>query len=124
MKKSSNGSIDILRYFCILAAIAIGMIAIIGSSSGGGGDGSDGTDGSGGEGSSGAVWNIVGDQVSPATAESEDPTMMVVDGSPVVGYREASFKANMNLWDGNVWGTSITDPTNGNMNYTGYHAPS
>ena len=38
-----------------------------------------------------AVWNSVGDQVSPATAESEDPTMMVVSGSPAVGYRQASF---------------------------------
>ena len=40
MKKSSNGSIGILRYFCILATVAIGMIAIVGSSSGGGGNGS------------------------------------------------------------------------------------
>ena len=75
-------------------------------------------------GSSVAVWNLVGDQVSPATAESEDPTMMVANGSPAVGYREASFKANMNIWNGTSWGLSVTDPTNGNMSYTGYHAPS
>ena len=43
MKKSSNGSIGILRYFCILATVAIGMIAIVGSSSGGGGGGGNGS---------------------------------------------------------------------------------
>jgi hypothetical protein len=123
MKKSSYGSIGILRYLCILVTIAIGMIAIIASSSGGGGDGGNGDDGDDG-GSIVAVWNVVGSQVSPATAESEDPTMLVINGSPAVGYREASFESNLNIWDGDTWGTSVTDPTNGNMNYTGYHAPS
>ena len=74
-------------------------------------------------GSAAAVWTIVGGQVSPETAESEDPTMMVVNGSPAVGYREASFQANMNAWNGTSWGVSVTDPTNGNLNYTSYHAP-
>ena len=219
MKKSGNGSVDILRYFCILATVVIGMIAIIGSSSSGGGGGgtvvtaptvvstspADTTSGiaidsvlsvtfsedmdpatitvtslsidhgvtgsvaynsstftatftpsaslapnttytatvssscsdvagnglaadyvwtfkTGGPGV--AVWTIVGGQVSPATAESEDPTMVIVSGSPAVGYREISFEANLNIWDGSSWGMSVPDPTNGNMNYTGYHAPS
>lgn len=123
MNKSCNRSIGILCYFCVLATITIGMITIIGSSNGGGGNEDDGNDGSDG-GSTVAVWNVVGEQVSPATAESEDPTMVFFNGSPAVGYREASFEANLNIWDGNAWGISVTDPTNGNMNYTGYHAPS
>jgi len=72
----------------------------------------------------GGAWSSGGGQVGPVSAESEDPTMLVVNGSPAVGYREASFQANLNVWDGSSWGTSVTDPTGKNMNYTGYHAPS
>ncbi|MEJ2098131.1 MAG: Ig-like domain-containing protein, partial [Deltaproteobacteria bacterium] len=72
-----------------------------------------------------AVWSSVGGPVSPAgnEDESEDPTMMIVNGQPAVGYRQASFQANLNTWDGASWGTSVTDPTGDNMNYTSYRAP-
>ncbi|MEN8246939.1 MAG: hypothetical protein ABFS43_18775, partial [Thermodesulfobacteriota bacterium] len=69
-------------------------------------------------------WTGVGGQVSPADAESEDPTMIINNDSPAVGYRHASFEANLNTWDGSAWGTSVSDPTNGNMNSSIYHTPS
>ena len=49
-------------------------------------------------------WVQVGSQVSPASAESEDPTMLIVDSTPVVGYRHGSFEINLNVWDGTSWG--------------------
>jgi len=45
-------------------------------------------------------WTQLGGQVSPAGAEAEDPTMLVVGTSPAVGYRYASFQTNLNLWGG------------------------
>lgn len=50
-------------------------------------------------------WTQVGGQVSPAGAESEDPTMMIVSDSPAVGYRHASFEVNLHRWDGATWRT-------------------
>lgn len=68
-------------------------------------------------------WTQVGGQVSPAGAESEDPTMMIVSDSPAVGYRHASFEVNLNRWNGSAWGTPVADPSGGNSNSSIYHAP-
>lgn len=68
-------------------------------------------------------WTQVGDQVSPAGAESEDPTVMIVGNSPAVGYRHASFGVNLNHWSGSSWGTPTADPSGGNSNSSIYHAP-
>lgn len=43
-------------------------------------------------------WTQVGSQESPAGAESEDPTIMIVSNAPAVGYRHASFAVNLNQW--------------------------
>ncbi len=71
-----------------------------------------------------AGWTRLGGQVSTAGSESEDPTMLIVNNTPAVGYRHASFQAHMHVWNGTDWGTTETDPSSANMNYTGYHAPS
>ena len=45
-------------------------------------------------------WEQVGGQVSPAGAESEDPTMLVIGTTPAVGYRQESFRTHLNIWTG------------------------
>ena len=69
-------------------------------------------------------WVQVGSQVSPAGAESEDPTVLIVNDTPAVGYRHASFEINLHAWDGSTWGASATDPSGGHSNSSIYHTPS
>ena len=68
-------------------------------------------------------WTQVGGQVSPGGDESEDPTMMIVNSSPAVGYRHFSHRVYLNSWDGSSWGSSVTDPSGGNMVSSIYHTP-
>ena len=70
-----------------------------------------------------AVWEQVGDQVSPATAESEDPTMLITGTTPSVGYRHESFDINLNTWDGSTWGSTKTHDQRGNINGSIYGTP-
>ena len=48
-------------------------------------------------------WEQLGGQVSPAGAESEDPTMLVLGTTPAVGYRHESFRTHLNIWNGSDW---------------------
>jgi hypothetical protein len=59
----------------------------------------------------------VGGQVSPAGQHSEQPTMLIVGGTPAVGYRSDSYRTYLNLWNGATWGTPEPDPS-GNMTYS------
>lgn len=68
-------------------------------------------------------WTQVGGQVSPAGAESQDPTMMIASDTPAVGYRHASFEINLHTWNGLTWGTSAADPSGGGSNSSIYHMP-
>lgn len=70
-----------------------------------------------------AVWEQVGSQVSPGTAESEDPAMLVTGTTPSVGYRQASFEINLNTWDGSSWGTTKSHPQSGNISGSIYSTP-
>jgi len=69
------------------------------------------------------AWQPVGGQVSSATAESEDPTMMTVNGTPAVGYRHQSFRTHLNVWNGASWGSNEPDPTNNQTNSSIYGTP-
>jgi hypothetical protein len=71
------------------------------------------------------TWEQLGLQVSPAGAESEDPTMLIVDDTPAVGYRHASFEVNLHLWDENglTWGATETDPSGGECNSSIHSTP-
>ncbi len=68
-------------------------------------------------------WELIGDQVSPDGAESEDPTMMVIGQSPAVGYRHQSFRSYLHVWDGNSWSSTQPDPTSNQTNSSPYSAP-
>ncbi len=68
-------------------------------------------------------WTSLGNQVSPAGAESEDPTMLIVDDSPVVGYRHASYEVHLYQWSGSAWASAAADPSGGDANSSIYHAP-
>ncbi len=68
-------------------------------------------------------WVQVGGRVSPAGAESEDPSMLLVGSTPAVGYRHASFISYLNIWDGSSWGTPEPDPTSGNTDASIYSTP-
>lgn len=69
------------------------------------------------------VWEQVGGQVSPATAESEDPTMLITGTTPSVGYRQGSFEINLNTWNGSNWGATKVHPESGNINGSIYSTP-
>ena len=70
-------------------------------------------------------WESLGLQVSPAGAESEDPTMLIVDDTPAVGYRHASFEVNLHVWDegGATWGDTEADPSGGECNSSAHSTP-
>ena len=68
-------------------------------------------------------WSQLGGQVSPAGAEAEDPTMLVLGSTPAVGYRYASYQTNLNLWNGSSWGSNETDPSGGMTNSSIYGTP-
>lgn len=71
------------------------------------------------------AWEQIGAQVSPAGAESEDPTMLIIDDTPAVGYRHASFQVNLHVWDegGATWGDTEIDPSGGNCNSSAHSTP-
>jgi hypothetical protein len=69
------------------------------------------------------AWQQVGGQVSSSAAESEDPTMMILNGTPAVGYRHQSFSTDLNVWNGATWGTSEPDPTSNQTNGSIYGTP-
>ncbi len=108
------------KYFSLLTTIA----CLIAMTLFGCGDGDDGDDDGGGGGSGAAAWTQVGGQIGPDGAEAEDPTILFSGSTPVVGYRYASFEIALNQWDGDTWGSSVSDPSSGDMYYTSYHAPS
>jgi hypothetical protein len=92
--------------------------------------GCNGEEGDGGGGGGGGLptvgsWGSVGGQVSAGTAESEDPTMLIVGGVPTVGYRDASFKTIVSEWNeaGSAWDGSTYDPTSGQTNSSIYGTP-
>lgn len=91
-------------------------VSLVFTSCGGGGGGGNGGNGSG-------AWVQVGSQVSPAGAYSEDPAMLVIGSTPVVGYRHASFRTYLNVWNGTDWGTTKPDPTNNSTNSSSYSTP-
>lgn len=68
-------------------------------------------------------WQQVGGQVSSDGAESEDPTMMIVNGTPAVGYRHQSFRTHLNVWNGASWGANEPDPTNNQTKSSIYGTP-
>ena len=68
-------------------------------------------------------WEQVGGAASPTDEYAEDPKMMIVAGSPVVGYRYQSFQTSMNVWDGSSWGTPVPDPTEALTDPSMYRAP-
>jgi hypothetical protein len=68
-------------------------------------------------------WELVGGMVSPPGSESQDPSMMLLGTTPVVGYRHASFITYLNVWDGSSWGTPVADPTGGMTAATIYRTP-
>lgn len=70
-----------------------------------------------------AVWVQVGGRVSPNTAESEDPTMLITGTTPSVGYRQGSYEINLNTWDGASWGSTKVHPESGNINGSIYSTP-
>ena len=71
------------------------------------------------------VWEQVGGQVSPATAESEDPTMLVTGTIPSVGYRQGSFGINLNSWNdvSSSWGSTKVHSESGNISGSIYGTP-
>ena len=68
-------------------------------------------------------WELVGGMVSPLGSESEDPSMMLLGTTPVVGYRHASFITYLNVWDGSSWGSPKPDPTGGETEGSIYRTP-
>ena len=68
-------------------------------------------------------WQQLGHCVNPEGINSEDPTMLIVNNIPSVGYRHTTSKTYLNLWDGNSWGTSEPDPTNNMTNFSIYNTP-
>jgi hypothetical protein len=105
------------------------FIAAVGCDNGNGNGSDAGTDAGSDAGSDGGdenityVWEQLGGQVSPAGAESEDPTMLVIGSSPAVGYRHQSFRVHLNIYDGSTWGTSQPDPSSNNSNSSIYSTP-
>lgn len=96
----------------------LGSIALILSACGGGGDNDTPIA------PATAVWQQVGGQVSPATHESEDPTMLITGTTPSVGYRHASFDIHLNTWNGvDSWGSTKVHPESGNVNGSIYGTP-
>ncbi len=96
------------------------------------GDGGAGDAGDGGAGTAGSTslwesltcgWQLLGDRVSDPSAESEDPALLLLDGNPVVGYRQASFELRLHPWDGSGWGASASDPAGGELASLFYRAP-
>jgi hypothetical protein len=67
-------------------------------------------------------WFEVGDAVSSEEAAAENPVMMVVGGSPAVGYLYNSSQENLHLWNGTAWDPAETDPTGGKAQ-SSYGAP-
>jgi len=71
-----------------------------------------------------AQWQPLGGQVSTSDSSSEDPTMLVTNTTPSVGYRHASFDIDLNTWDGvSSWGSSKVHPQSGNINGSIYSTP-
>ena len=68
-------------------------------------------------------WELVGGQVSSATAESEDPAMLLLDGAPTIGYRQASFEVRLHTWGADSWSSTAPDPTDGQLTGLFYRAP-
>ena len=68
-------------------------------------------------------WELVGGQVDPGESEAQDPTMMLMGTTPLVGYRYASFVTYLNIFDGSTWGTPEPDPTGGMTESSIYRTP-
>ena len=68
-------------------------------------------------------WELVGGQVDPGVSEAQDPTMMLMGTTPLVGYRYASFITYLNIFDGSTWGTPAPDPTGGMTESSIYRTP-
>lgn len=64
MKKSGSKFIDVLRYFCLLVVMVIGMAAIVGSTGGNSGGDDNGGDGNGGGDQSLTITGESGNQVN------------------------------------------------------------
>lgn len=58
-------------------------------------------------------WFEVGEAVSPEEAGAENPTMMIVGGSPSVGYLYNSSQENLQFFSGTAWDPTEADPTGG-----------
>ncbi len=89
----------------------------------GGTAGGSGTGGSAGAGGSSCGWELLGGQISADDAESEDPSMMVVGSTPMVGYRHGSFDVLLQGWNGSAWTASPADPSGGRCVASIYRAP-
>jgi hypothetical protein len=68
-------------------------------------------------------WELVGGQVDPGASEAENPTMMLMGTTPLVGYRYASFITYLNIFDGSTWGAPEPDPTGGMTESSIYRTP-
>jgi len=68
-------------------------------------------------------WELVGGMIDPGQSEAEDPTMMLLGATPLVGYRYASFITYINVFDGSTWGAPSPDPTGGMTEASIYRTP-
>jgi hypothetical protein len=68
-------------------------------------------------------WELVGGMIDPGDSEAQDPTMMLLGTTPLVGYRYASFITYLNVFDGASWGAPEPDPTGEMTNSSIYRTP-
>lgn len=108
-----------MRRIVFLGPVLATLSLVLGSCDGGGGGGS----GPVGGGNGGGTWEQFGSQVSPAGAESQDPSMLVLGSTPAVGYRHQSFRTYLTVWNVTDWGAAKPDPTNNRTNSSIYGTP-